>query len=808
MSRASKSSQRRRPAAPGRARGGGAAAPGCLPERGGGRGPRLPAGSSAVIFYLSSSVSEGASRERAFFFFLSPPHHPSSCRCPQRKAAPGKFCLRACGLRAAAAARDAEPGARFSAASRRTAAARAGVGAPWESRVRALNPLPPPRRPPPPPPSLPLPLPPSLPPSLSPVRGHCSDPGRPRMITNTRGFLWSDLETRALLEIWGEADVQSALDGNFRNSHVYRDVACRLAELGFERTPEQCRIRIKGLKRQYYQARDGLKKNGHARKICKYYDEMDRILSCRGGPEGAPEPLAALAAPPEVVPPPAGPLPAPPTPGTPHNSRELDAELDEEAGPESPRDNFTEDSGECSSYADHPIKVECPSFAIPVPPGDGFKEVNAPTITPPLSQPKRSKKRHTNLTLDKMMEKFLQQSMDTDEKFYRFEEQRLKIEDKRREAEHARELQMLQMLGQMLAGISSTVSQRSQSIPTSPPRRANHRSYADNFNYNAMTATLSPPIVIERSFSLHRTHSLKDMENIFQLVRNVIPPLTGKKHKGQDGRIGIVGGCREYTGAPYFAAITALKVGADLSHVFCTKDAATVIKSYSPELIVHPVLDSPNAVHEVEKWLPRLHSVVIGPGLGRDEVLLENAKGIIEKSKVKGIPIIIDADGLWLISQQPSLIQGYQRAILTPNYMEFSRLYEAMLRDPVDSSDHHGCVLRLSQAMGNLTVVQKGERDLISDGEKVLVCSHEGSSRRCGGQGDLLSGSLGVLAHWAFVAGAEKTNGQNPFLVAAFGACSLTRQSNHQAFQKFGRSMTASDMVSEVGTAFSKLYET
>ncbi|KAM6386115.1 ATP-dependent (S)-NAD(P)H-hydrate dehydratase isoform 1-T2 [Alca torda] len=643
------------------------------------------------------------------------------------------------------------------------------------------------------------------------------------MITNTRGFLWSDLETRALLEIWGEADVQSALDGNFRNSHVYRDVACRLAELGFERTPEQCRIRIKGLKRQYYQARDGLKKNGHARKICKYYDEMDRILSCRGGPDGAPEPLA----PPPDGAQPAGPLAGPATPGTPHNSREVDAELDEDAELESPRDNFTEDSGECSSYADHPIKVECPPFAIPVPPGDGFKEINAPTITPPLNQPKRSKKRHANLTLDKMMEKFLQQSVDTEEKFYRYEEQRLKIEDKRREAEHARELQMLQMLGQMLAGISSSVSQRSQSIPASPPQRANHRSYGDNFNYNAMTAALSPPIVIERSFSLHRTHPLKDMENIFQLVRNVIPPLTGKRHKGQDGRIGIVGGCQEYTGAPYFAAITALKVGADLSHVFCTKDAATVIKSYSPELIVHPVLDSPNAVHEVEKWLPRLHSVVIGPGLGRDEVLLENAKGIIEKSKVKGIPIIIDADGLWLISQQPSLIQGYQRAILTPNYMEFSRLYEAMLRDPVDSSDHHGCVLRLSQAMGNLTIVQKGERDLISDGEKawstvvdsllykdelhhalVLVCSHEGSSRRCGGQGDLLAGSLGVLAHWAFLAGAEKTNGQNPFLVAAFGACSLTRQSNHQAFQKFGRSMTASDMVSEVGTAFNKLFET
>ncbi|KAF3825658.1 hypothetical protein GH733_006485 [Mirounga leonina] len=95
--------------------------------------------------------------------------------------------------------------------------------------------------------------------------------------------------------------------------------------------------------------------------------------------------------------------------------------------------------------------------------------------------------------------------------------------------------------------------------------------------------------VLQRAFSLHKAHSIKDMENTLQLVRNIIPPQTSKKHKGQDGRIGVVGGCQEYTGAPYFAAISALK-GADLSHVFCTREAAPVIKSYSPELIVHPVL--------------------------------------------------------------------------------------------------------------------------------------------------------------------------------------------------------------------------
>uniref|UniRef100_A0A4W3IWZ0 ATP-dependent (S)-NAD(P)H-hydrate dehydratase n=1 Tax=Callorhinchus milii TaxID=7868 RepID=A0A4W3IWZ0_CALMI len=311
-----------------------------------------------------------------------------------------------------------------------------------------------------------------------------------------------------------------------------------------------------------------------------------------------------------------------------------------------------------------------------------------------------------------------------------------------------------------------------------------------------------------RTFVFHSHRPARSMENNIQLVRNIIPPLTQEKHKGQDGKIGIIGGCTEYTGAPYFSAISALKLGADLSHVFCTKEAAPVIKSYSPELIVHPVLDSPNAVEEVEKWLPALQTIVVGPGLGRDDSLLQNAKGIIEKSKLKRLPIVIDADGLWLIAQEPSIIQGYSKAILTPNVVEFGRLHKAVLKSSVDVADHHDTLLKLSRAMGNLTIVQKGQRDLISDGDTVLECSHEGSSRRCGGQGDLLSGSLGVLANWAFIAGKEKTNGLNPSLVAAFGACVLTRQCNNQAFQKYGRSMTTSDMVAEIGTAFNKLFET
>lgn len=67
---------------------------------------------------------------------------------------------------------------------------------------------------------------------------------------------------------------------------------------------------------------------------------------------------------------------------------------------------------------------------------------------------KRPRKRRANFPMEKLMEQFLEQSVQAEENFYRMEEQRLQAEDRRREAEHARELHMLQMLGQMFSSIS------------------------------------------------------------------------------------------------------------------------------------------------------------------------------------------------------------------------------------------------------------------------------------------------------------------------------------------------------------------
>lgn len=254
-------------------------------------------------------------------------------------------------------------------------------------------------------------------------------------------------------------------------------------------------------------------------------------------------------------------------------------------------------------------------------------------------------------------------------------------------------------------------------------------------------------------------------------------------------------------------------MGADLSYVFCTEEAAPVIKSYSPELIVYPMLNSNNAVDEFALLLPRLHAVIIGPGLGRNERILANVGAIIDRVKETHLPMILDADSLFFVSSCPEIVRGYTKAILTPNAAEFDRLYAAVYRsEPNKTEDPNAAVKQLCQTLGNITIVRKGREDVISDGHCVVACNERGSARRCGGQGDLLSGALGTFAFWSNKAFSTPQSADlsiqkyGPNIVAALGACMLTRRCNRLAFEKFARSTTTTNMIEEIKNAFSELF--
>ncbi|XP_039947783.1 ATP-dependent (S)-NAD(P)H-hydrate dehydratase [Bactrocera tryoni] len=291
-------------------------------------------------------------------------------------------------------------------------------------------------------------------------------------------------------------------------------------------------------------------------------------------------------------------------------------------------------------------------------------------------------------------------------------------------------------------------------------------------------------------------------DKLLKLIRStVVPNLNvsdgkgNRRHKGQAGRIGVIGGSLEYTGAPYFSAISAMRVGADLAHVFCQRDAAVVIKSYSPELIVHPLLDADDAVEQILPWLERLHVLIIGPGLGRDPKIQKTAFCLIELCKQLNKPLVIDADGLFILNGNIDLLNGLSNVILTPNVIEFQRLF---------STDVEVIKQRMAQLGDGVIVLEKGAQDkiFIPSTSEIYTLPSGGSGRRCGGQGDLLCGSIATFFHWAL-----ESNQSNAAFIATFAASYLVKQCNAAGFQKWGRSMVASDMLNEIHSVFRNIFE-
>ncbi|CAO2656960.1 Nn.00g057630.m01.CDS01 [Neocucurbitaria sp. VM-36] len=306
-------------------------------------------------------------------------------------------------------------------------------------------------------------------------------------------------------------------------------------------------------------------------------------------------------------------------------------------------------------------------------------------------------------------------------------------------------------------------------------------------------------------------------KELLKKVYTMVPPMLESFHKGQLGRVAVIGGSEDYTGAPYFSAMASAKLGCDMSHVICEPGAGAVIKTYSPNLMVHPYMrqsknlaqsESADTVSsEVVGMLSRLHVIVIGPGLGRDQLMQDTCAKVIEEARKQGIPFVLDADGLYLAQTRPELVDGCKECILTPNVVEFGRLAKAKGVN-VDEGDPSELCSKLSKAFGGVTIIQKGAKDYISNGSLTLVSEGEGGLKRSGGQGDTLTGSLATLLayrkayHDKIWDHGTDMDRSETLALAAFGGSCITRECSKLAFKEKGRSLQASDLTEHVHTAF------
>jgi ATP-dependent NAD(P)H-hydrate dehydratase len=330
-------------------------------------------------------------------------------------------------------------------------------------------------------------------------------------------------------------------------------------------------------------------------------------------------------------------------------------------------------------------------------------------------------------------------------------------------------------------------------------------------------------------------------------LHKCILPLSSNSHKGSSGRIGVLGGSAQYTGAPYYAAMASLQAGSDLAYIFTAQEAVTAIKCYSPELMVTPVysatefsnvvksnsssaaggrgpadLDTTsssgdteqaqaqllvdNMVQQVTESMSRLHCLVIGPGLGRCPLVMKAVAKIITKAREQNLFLILDADALYMLSlpEYNNLVQGYDKVILTPNIIEYKRLFG----DDYDRTDTNTKAENGSKSdepstdanFASAVIVLKGKHDEIyRHGAKVMVCEEEGGLKRSGGIGDVLAGTLSTLCAWHVILKDRNVATDADLPLSCWTACCFIKRATKRAFDSKRRAMTAPDVLNELG---------
>uniref|UniRef100_UPI00398EC13F myb/SANT-like DNA-binding domain-containing protein 2 isoform X2 n=1 Tax=Pristiophorus japonicus TaxID=55135 RepID=UPI00398EC13F len=97
-------------------------------------------------------------------------------------------------------------------------------------------------------------------------------PSRP---SACRGISWTPAETNALIAVWGDERLQDVLEGNLRNSHIFDRISQALREMGYERSANQCKERIKTLKRCYSR----VKERGRGKRTCNYtFQQLEQVF--------------------------------------------------------------------------------------------------------------------------------------------------------------------------------------------------------------------------------------------------------------------------------------------------------------------------------------------------------------------------------------------------------------------------------------------------------------------------------------------------------------------------------------------------
>ncbi|MCI2056083.1 MAG: NAD(P)H-hydrate dehydratase [Oscillibacter sp.] len=229
-----------------------------------------------------------------------------------------------------------------------------------------------------------------------------------------------------------------------------------------------------------------------------------------------------------------------------------------------------------------------------------------------------------------------------------------------------------------------------------------------------------------------------------EFVRSALPARKADGHKGDFGKLLIVGGSVGYTGAPYLCAYAAERSGCGLVYLGVPESIWAVEAQKCVGAMPFPLADkkgllSYKALHKIEEKLEKCDVLALGPGLGKSEEITRLVCELLRRTQK---PMVLDADGINALSGHIDILDARRGrvTILTPHDGEFVRLGGDLSEgDRIKAARafavQHGC-----------TLVLKGHRTITATPEgNALVNTTGNLGLAKGGSGDVLTGMIASL---------------------------------------------------------------
>ncbi len=250
-------------------------------------------------------------------------------------------------------------------------------------------------------------------------------------------------------------------------------------------------------------------------------------------------------------------------------------------------------------------------------------------------------------------------------------------------------------------------------------------------------------------------------------------PRPASAHKGDFGRLLVIGGSEIFSGAPALVSLAALRTGLDIAYLAAPAKIAYTISSVSPNLITLKLKGdnlSPSNMAALTPYLEMVDAVAMGPGLGLRAETREFVKACVSAIENAGKPLLLDADGLKVFAEfkRPLKVP----LVLTPHAGEYAIMADRKLSESFEERVNQ---VQETAAELKAVILLKGQVDMVCDSKRVKLNFTGNPGMTVGGTGDVLSGIIGALLAQnvdpfeAAVAGAFVNGAAGDFVASEIG---------------------------------------